>query len=227
MLPDAIIIGDSHSNALEAGCAAHGLRVEMLRLSGNFWHSGAVFYHGRHGIWTRGLATAQAQILALRERLGGLSLISPEVPVIAAMGFHLGRIVPPFGVNGHVTDAATFDADPDAFYASQAMVDAMTEHFRGAHVRMAQRMSRHGNMLLVVPPRLYPGTSYDRFSAAIGARMRAAGVRLFDPSAELFGPDQALPVPMQTADLVHGNEAYGAAVVKLMLDQGLIARRTP
>ena len=24
MLPDAIIIGDSHSNALQAGCAAHG-----------------------------------------------------------------------------------------------------------------------------------------------------------------------------------------------------------
>ena len=225
MLPDAIIIGDSHSNALATGCAANGLRVEMLRLSGNFWHSGSVFFHGRHGVWTKGIAAAQAQILALRDRLGGLSLISPEVPVIAAMGFHLGRIVPPFGINGHVTDASAFAADPDAFYASTAMVDAMADHLRGPHIRMAARMSRHGNMVLVVPPRLFPGSNYDRFTAAIAAKMTAAGVKLFDPSREMFGSEQGLPPAMAEADGVHGNEAYGTAAIKLMLDQGLIARR--
>ena len=224
-LPDAIIIGDSHSNTLVAGCAANWLRVEMLRLSGNFWHSGSVFFHGRHGVWTRGLATAQAEILELRERLGGLSLISPEVPVIAAMGFHLGRIVPPFGVNGHVTDAATFAADPTAAYASAAMVDAMAMHFRGPHIQMAQRMSRHGNMVLVVPPRLFPGSNYDRFTAAIAARMTAAGVRLFDPSREMFGSEQGLPPELAAPDGVHGNDSYGVRAIKLMLDQGLIAKR--
>lgn len=225
MLPDAIIIGDSHSNSLAAGCAANGLRVEMLRLSGNFWHGGSVFYHGRHGVWTKGLAAAQAQILALREKLGGLSLISPDVPVIAAMGFHLGRIVPPFGINGHVTDAAAFAADPDASYASQAMVEAMAEHFRGPHIQMAARMSRHGNMVLVVPPRLYPGSNYDRFTAAIAGKMTASGVKLFDPSREMFGSEQGLPPEMAEADGVHGNDAYGARAIKLMLDQGLIAKR--
>ena len=225
MLPDAILIGDSHSNALQAGCAAHGLRVEMLRLSGNFWHAGNVFFHGRHGVWVKGLAAAQSQILAMRERLGGLSLISPEVPVIAAMGYHLGRLVPPFGVNGHVTGAAGFAADPGSAYASQAMVEATVDHFRGAHIKMAARMNRHGNMVLVAPPRLFPGSNYDRFAQVIGAKMAAAGVRLLDPSAELFAPDQGLPPEMAADDGVHGNDAYGTAVVKLLLDRGLIARR--
>jgi hypothetical protein len=225
MLPDAIIIGDSHSNALQAGCAAQGLRVEMLRLSGNFWHGGNVFFHGRHGVWVKGLAAAQAQILALRERLGGLSLISPEVPIIAAMGYHLGRLVPPFGIHHHVTDAAGFAADPDSAYASQAMVAATVDHYRGTHIRMAQRMSRHGNMVLVTPPRLFPGTSYDQFAAAISARMTAAGVQVLDPSVALFGPDQGLPAAMTAEDGVHGNDTYGAAVVRLLLDQGLVKPR--
>lgn len=225
MLPDAIIIGDSHSNALQAGCAAHGLRVEMLQLSGNFWHGGNVFYHRRHGVWVKGLAAVQAQILALRERLGGRSLINPEVPVIAAMGYHLGRLVPPFGIHGHLTNAAGFAADPDSAYASQAMVDATVDHYRGGHIGMARRMARHGNMVLVTPPRLFPGTSYDQFASAISARMTAAGVRVLDPSAELFGPDRGLPAAMAAADGVHGNEAYGGAVVKLLLDQGSIRSR--
>ncbi len=225
MLPDVIIIGDSHCNALQAGCAAHGLRVEMLRLSGNFWHAGHVFFHGRHGVWVKGLSAAQAQILAIRERLGGLSLISAEVPVIASMGYHLGRLVPPFGIHRHVTDAAGFAADQGSAYASQALVEATVDHYRGAHIRMAQRMSRHGNMVLVVPPRLYPGSSYDRFASAISARMRAAGVTLFDPSEALFAPDQGLPPELASGDGVHGNEAYGAAVVKRLLDQGSIRSR--
>ena len=76
MLPDVVIIGDSHSSALLAGCEAHGLSAEVARFSGNLWHAGKLMFHGQHGIWPRGLPALQAQILAIRDRLGGRSLVS-------------------------------------------------------------------------------------------------------------------------------------------------------
>ncbi len=207
-----------------AGCHAHRIRAELLQFSGNFWHAGHILYHAQHGIWIRGLTAMQTRILQLREQLGGRSIISRDVPVIAAMGYHLGRIVPPFGFNRHVTDADGFVGDTDSSYASQAMVEAYADAFRAGHIRMAQRMARHGNMLLVVPPRLFPGTNYDRFADAISRRMTAAGVRLFDPSAALFA-GSGLPADYVAEDGVHGNARYGAEAVGLMLGQGLLARR--
>lgn len=224
MLPDVIIIGDSHANAIAAGCAALGIRAELLRFSGNFWHSGHVMFHGQHGIWVRGLPDMQTGILQLRERLGGRSVLSRDVPVIACMGYHLGRIVPPFGFNGHVTGAAAFVADPAASYASQALTDAYVDAVRAGHIRMAQRMARHCALQVVVPPRLFAGSNYDRFADVITTRMRAAGVQVCDPSAALFA-GQGLPADYISADGVHGNERYGTEAVGLLIAQGALGKR--
>lgn len=225
MLPDVIIIGDSHTTALKAGCDAHGIRAETLRFSGNFWHAGYVQAHRRHGIWFRGMAGPQQQILDLRDRLEGRSLIGPDVPILASVAFNLGRIVPPFGFNRHVTHAEAFGADPDSHFASQALVDAYVEAVRAPHIAMAQRMSRFGNMTLVVPPHIENRTNYETFSDAVSRRLRSAGVRLFDPRDELCGAGQALGAEYLSSDGMHGNERYGAEVVGLLLAQGLLAKR--
>ncbi|MDT8854185.1 hypothetical protein RNZ50_03870 [Paracoccaceae bacterium Fryx2] len=222
MLPDLLVIGDSHSDALADGCAAHGLRVEMLRFSGNIWHSGQVVFHAQHGIWVRGLPGMQKQVLALRERLGGRSVISADVPVLAAMGYHMGRIVPPFSANGHVTDAADFAADAGSAYVSRAMVGAYVDAFRANHVRLARRMSRHGNMTLVAPPHAFARRNFPAFAEALTGRMRAAGVRVFDPAPELCPPGAPLDADYLLPDGVHGNARYGAAVIGLLLQRGLI-----
>lgn len=225
MLPDLIVIGDSHSNALKAGCDAHGLTAELLRFSGNFWHAGHILFHGQHGIWVRGLPAAQRQILDLRARLGGLSLINAQVPIIAAMGFHLGRMVPPFGFNNHVTQAGAFDADPESHYASAALVEAYAAPLREGHIRMARRMARFGNMTLVVPPNIHPGTNYVTFARVLTQKMQAAGVPVFDPTPDLCPDGQSLPNALVAPDRVHGNEQYGAEVIGLMIARGLIKRK--
>jgi len=225
MLPDAIIIGDSHSNALKAGCDAHGLTTEILRFSGNFWHSNHILFHAQHGIWVRGLPVQQKQILDLRERLGGLSIINAQVPVIAAMAYHLGRIVPPFGFNGHVTHAEKFAADPKALYASQALVDAYVEPLRDGHIRMARRMGRFGNMTLVVPPNMFAKSNYVTFADTLTRKLRAAGVRVFDPAADICPDGASVPADLMAADGVHGNDRYGAQVIGLMVQRGLIGRK--
>jgi hypothetical protein len=43
-----------------------------------------------------------------------------------------------------------------------------------------------------------------------------------NPCAELFGTGAALPSDYVTADGVHGNAAYGAMVIRLLQDRGLI-----
>jgi hypothetical protein len=225
MLPDAIIIGDSHSDALKAGCDAKGLTTEILRFSGNLWHAGRVSFHRQHGIWVRGNPAGQKRILDLRERFGGLSLISAEVPVIAAMGFHLGRLVPPFGFNRHVTDATGFTADPDSLFASPALVEAYVGSLRTGQIRMAQRMARFGNMTLVVPPKPARRPNYVVIADALAGQLRAAGLRVFDPGIELGAADQTLPDDLWAADGVHGNERYGTAVITLMMEGGLVGHR--
>ncbi len=225
MLPDVLIIGDSHSTALLDGCKAHGLSVEIARFSGNFWHAGKLMFHGQHGIWVRGLPAMQAEILAIRERLGGRSLISRDIPVIASMGYHMGRFVPMFGLNGHVTSADAFAAEPNALYGSRALVEAYVEENRAYHIRMAQRMARNCQMVMVVPPRLQAGSNYDRFSASLSDRMRAAGVKLFDPAVALYGDSTGVPAGHLAEDGVHGNELYGREVIGQMLAQQLIGKR--
>lgn len=223
-LPDVLVIGDSHSNALAEGCLAHGLRVEMLRLSGNLWHAGRVVPNREHGIWTRGLRAMQADILALRDRLGGRRVLSPDVPVIGSFGFHLGRLVPMLGYAGHRAEPDRFLAEPEALFLSRSFVEAYVDSHRGPLLRLAQRMARECPLTVVVPPRVALLPNNAPVIAAIRGRMEAAGVRVFDPAPALCG-DGALDPSYLLPDGTHGNADYGKAVVSRMLDAGLIRPR--
>lgn len=214
-LPDLLVIGDSHSNALVEGAAALGLRVEMLRFSGNIWHSGRVVAHADHGLWVRGLRAMQAEILALRDRLGGRPVLSREVPVLGAFGYHLGRLVPPMGFAGHVADAAAFDADPGALAMSQAFVDAYVAHHRAGLVRLARTVMRACPLVVVVPPRAFDRPNYAAVRAAITRQLRAGRVDVHDPAPDLCG-EGVLDPGYLMADGTHGNARYGAAVIAAM-----------
>ena len=218
---DLLIIGDSHSAAIKAGCDAVGLRNEMLLLSGNIWHERLVSLHPEHGIWVRGKAWQQ-RILDIRARIGGRSLLSPELPVIASIGFHLGRIVPPFGFRGHVTGAAEFDADPDSLFASRAVVEAYARHWRLAHVRLLRRMSRLAPLVAVMPPNVYPLPNYPAFLDVMAAMIRAAGVTLYDPREDIGTRGKLLSRSYLGEDGVHGNARYGRELVEAMARRGMI-----
>jgi hypothetical protein len=224
MLPDVIVLGDSHCNALVDGCHAHGLKAEMLRFSGNFWHTGQVSLHADHGIWINRPKRLQDEILALRERLGGRSVLSPDVPVLATMGFHLGRFVPPFGIMGHVTDQRHFDAEPDALYASRAMVNAYIGAYRGTHIRMARRMDRMARVVMVAPPLCHDRPNLRTFFDSVLARMRAVNLTVYDPNGDLPRQDGVLDPAYVTEDGAHGNARYGAEVIGKLIEQGLLAR---
>ncbi len=219
-LPDLLIVGDSHSVAIKAGCDANGLDAALLSFSGNHWHAGNVVLHREHGLWVRGDAM-QDRIRAVRARLGGTGVLRPDLPVLASVGFHLGRLVPPFGFRGHVTRKADFNADGESIFASSGLVTAYAEAFRSNHIRFLRRMARHAPVTIVAPPPLYDQPNYAAFCDAISGMIRAAGLTFYDPRED-WGDGAPLGQEFLAEDGVHGNADYGRLLVGHMIDRGLI-----
>lgn len=223
-MPDLLIIGDSHSIALKAGCDALGLKTELLSFSGNIWHAGHVVFTRRKGLWVYG-KRSQTRIADLRARLGGAEVLSQDLPVLVSAGFHMGRIVPPFGMRRHFAEASQFEQDEDGLFASRALVEAYARHYRGAHVELLRQMARRAPVVAVAPPNIYPNSNYSAFHDVIAGMIRSAGVTFYDPREDFGGPGQALGEEYRAPDRGHGNAAYGAKLIGRMLEQGLIRRR--
>lgn len=221
--PDVMILGDSHAVALEAGCLAHGLVPAVLSFSGNLWHQGLIGLNRATGIRARGRAW-QRRVGDLAVALDRPNVLSADVPVLACFGFHLGRIVPPFGYHGHQADAGAFLAEPEAQFASSALVADYARAMRQGHLRMLAQLARRVPTLAVVPPSIYPPGNYPAFVAAIRDMIGDLGVPLVDPSAELFPGAAMLPEALRSEDGVHGNAAYGRVAIGLMIERGLIGR---
>lgn len=224
-LPDVIVLGDSHSNALAEGCAAHGLDVEMIRFSGNFWHQRRVVLHPDHGVWIANPKGLQQQVLDLNARLGGKSLLEAGVPIIGSFGFHLGRFVPVFTVEGHVTTAAEFAANPEAQFVSQAYVEQYVIGMRAYHIRLARRIERMAPLVMVAPPFAQDEPNMRTFFDAILTRMRTFGLTVHDPNSELPQAGPVLDPAYLLDDRTHGNTRYGTEVIGQMLAKGLLAAR--
>ncbi|THD81444.1 hypothetical protein E7811_16120 [Aliigemmobacter aestuarii] len=224
MLPDVIILGDSHSNALMEGCEAHGLKAEMIRFSGNLWHGRRIVVHPEHGVWISKPKALQRQILDLRQKLGGRSILSPDVPVIGSFGFHLGRFAPMFGLQGHVTQRSEFEADPESLFVSSAYVREYVTGLRTSHVRLARHFDQQTNLVMVAPPFASNQPNMRTFYDFMLDWMRAVGLRVYDPNADLVKAGMALDPSYLLDDGRHGNGRYGAEVIGNMIAQGLIRR---
>jgi hypothetical protein len=224
VLPDLLILGDSHTAALKAGCDAHGLTSEVMGFSGNLWHAGHIVLHRTHGLWVRG-AAMQARLKAVQENLGGGSLLRPDLPVLASVGFHLGRLVPPFGFRGMTSTAEEFEAAEDRLFASSALIADYAEHFRRPHIRFLMRMARQAPVTAVAPPHFYAAPNYRAFYDHLARAIRGVGVTLYDPRDDWGQVTAPLGSDYLAEDGVHGNQAYGAKVIGYMLERGMIRRR--
>ena len=220
--PDVLVIGDSHTTALWQGCVANGLNPEVLCISGNIWHAAHLAYDEAHGIWARSPAH-QRNILALRQRLGGDSLAARHRPVIASIGFHLGRLVPPLSFRGHVTERQEFMADDTALFISSTLLRAYVRRYRAPQLKLLRRLSRATNLVVVAPPEGRAGPNYAAVRRCIVDMMRESGITVYDPGETgRFALQRPLPDEYLAADKAHANERYGAGVVADMLEAGLV-----
>lgn len=214
--PDLLILGDSHTAALVAGAQAMGLTVGHLYLSGNFWHAGLVTGHPSRGL-TSGKRKVAMAINQVRIDAGIVSLFTPGLPVVASFGYHLGRMVPVFGIAGHSADPAT-----GGHFVSRGFAMAYARAMRGGLIDALVAGAAKAPVVVVAPPVVQPDPTAMAMARAITAHLRAGGVRVVDPRDGMGVAGDPLAEGLRAGDGVHGNAAYGLGVMRDLAAQGLI-----
>lgn len=224
MQPDVIIIGDSHTAALRAGCEALGLQAALLYVSGNHWHTGCAELHPEFGLHFPNRPVLQHRLRQVRRVLPGGALFTRDVPVIASFGYHLGRLVPPFTGWGHTTDAKDFAQRDDALHASTGLMAAYIGHYRDKHFGILAHAATLCDLTVVAPPMVQADATAHAFACHITARLIAMGVQVHDARKGQAYKGVTLAHDLLSEDGVHGNAAYGTGVIRKLLQKGLIRK---
>lgn len=221
MAPDLIVLGDSHPIALKAGADLLGLRAEGLHFSGSRWHDGH-FVHGADGFEPRGVRSGMLQLRSLREKLGVRDVLALGVPVVSTIGFHLGRLVPPFGWHGHKVQATEEAPITEGLTASRALAEEYVAHYRGRHIRVARRIARKAPLIVVAPPPAFQRSNYDVFRQIITEQMTRAGITVYDMRQDLLPEGGILPPDLLEADGTHATAQCGAMVLTALIERGML-----
>lgn len=213
---DLVIIGDSHSAALQMAASARGLSAKMLYLSGNFWHENKMMHDRVRGIsatYRRGL---QRQIEAFADDLGG-TVFPANVPILASFGYHLGRLVPLLTRHHHSLLPLS-----DQIYLSDSFINAYLLYHRGGLYRLLRLAARRADVIVVAPPLVQADPIAREVARRITTTLQGYGLRVFDPDREPDWAGAPLPVELRSADQVHGNAAYGEEVLSRLEARGLL-----
>ncbi|WP_102226573.1 hypothetical protein [Acidimangrovimonas sediminis] len=225
--PQVYFIGDSHCAALLAGARQLGLRAEGASWSGSTWHEGR-FALNDNGITPRGLPQAGRMMDELRARVGRDKVVPEGMPVVSTLGFHLGRLVPPIGWNGHEMLPRDEGFPEGADIVSRAFLRDYLEHHRRRHFRIARRWARQERLILVVPPPAFERPNYRAVREILVDWYRDAGLTVFDPAGAFAAEPQGLvPATMLEEDGVHGTPDYGARVLRAMVREGVLDLALP
>lgn len=220
--PQLICIGDSHCAALLSGARQLGLSCDGAAWSGSVWHDGH-FTFDENGIAPVGLLKIEKTVNELRERLGRDRLVQLGQPVLTTVGFHLGRLVPPFGWNGHQAFASNEVRLEEAHVTSRAFLRDYVRHHRAKHFRVLKAWAAKDNLIVVTPPRAHQRPSYDAFLEELIVYYRSAGIFVFDTSAVFADHEDGLvPASLLEEDGLHGTSDYGAKIIEAMTREGLL-----
>lgn len=211
-LPDLLIMGDSHTAALDMAMRDEGFSTALLYINGNHWHAGGFVFDPVAGLARAGSGYIKRRVARARADMGG-SLFEPDRVVIASIGYHLGRLCPGMARRGHTVDRDAFDADPDASFLSVAMMEAMIAAQRGALWDMLAAISRECVLVVVAPPILSDDPLMHKAARFITRSLRERGVMVWDPREQTGPLGRPLSDDLRAADGVHGNVAYGRAVL--------------
>jgi hypothetical protein len=150
--PELLIIGDSHARALKDGADALGLKSFLVAISGNVWHTGLVVAHPHRGMVVRKLRQPNAEMGKLCEIMGIADVTRTGLPVLASIGYHLGRLVPSLSWNGHRTFQAGAKLEPDTHFMSAAFVRDYVDAARGPVFKILEKLAANGPLTVVAPP---------------------------------------------------------------------------
>lgn len=223
MQPDLVIVGDSHTAALHEGAVAGGFRSELLYISGNHWHENRMLRHQTQGLSAPYRPGLNRTIAAFAKKVGG-SVFPADIPVLASIGYHLGRLSPMLKRTGHSPDADEVAQDESLLFLSEAFVTSYIFAHRDSLFRVLRYARQKADLIVVAPPIIRADPISLHLAARITSILRANGIQVFDPREEADWAGQPLPEHFRAPDMVHGNAAYGAEVLARIFDRGLIRK---
>ena len=211
--PDYIILGDSHSIALNNGAKLEDLSVETINYSGALWHKGILSF-GPRGFECRGAPSAMRKINSIREKYKINTLTDLDVPIVSTMGYHLGLLLGPLSWNGHqIHNAQTTDVNEGTRVISTAFFNDYLSHFRARHFTVAKRLSNR-TRFIIVPPPISQETLNSRYVRdMITDKYKSMGITVYDPMDDLAGSDGLLPKKLLLPDNIHATAEYGQLVM--------------
>lgn len=221
MKPDFMLLGDSHTIALEDGAKALGLTPGVLRFGGAGWHE-RKFSWGADGFVPRGSAMGARALERLRTGMGVTNVFSTDIPVITTVGFHLGQLVGPMGWSDHHIQRSPDDMPQDGLLMSSAFVEAYVLHYRRPHLRLLRRMASAARLIVIPPPTIAAYGNIPQVRAVLIKMMRDSGLDVFDPVAELLSLDAPFPESLSSGDGNHANAEFGSMVIEALRERGKI-----
>jgi len=221
MTPDILFLGDSHTIALRKGAEMRELATDGLHWSGAAWHS-AKFKLTEHGPAPVGAPGARDAFDDFAARMGPWVA---QTTTVTTLGFHLGRLVPPFGWMDHKATKRGEDLPTDAPGVSRAFLRDYIWRHRVRHIRTAKKWAAQTKLIVVAPPVTFDRPSYGAFREEIIAQLQFAGVTVFDPAQEFPETHGILPDHLQEDDGLHGTADYGAQIIDAMARDGLLPQR--
>ena len=210
--PDLLIMGDSHTAALELAMREEGFSTALLYINGNHWHAGGFAYDAANGLNRPGSGYIKRRIARARAEMGGVMFREDRV-VLASIGYHLGRLCPGMLRRGHTVDMAAFDANPEASFISDGMMEAMIAAQRRPLWDMLAAIAKECVLVVVAPPILSDDALMNKAARFITRSLRERGVMVWDPREQAGPLGRPLADDLRAADGVHGNVAYGRAVL--------------
>lgn len=219
MKPDFVLLGDSHTIALEDGAKALGLTPAVLRFGGAGWHE-RKFSWGADGFIPRGSAMGTRALARLREEMGVTNIFGTGVPVITTVGFHLGQLVGPMGWSDHHIQRTPDDMPQDGLLMSSAFVEAYVLHYRRPHLRLLRRLAKSTRLVVVPPPTIADYGNIPQVRALLIRLMRNEGLDVFDPVEKLLSLDAPFPEDLSAGDGNHANAAFGSMVIDALRKAG-------
>lgn len=211
-MSEIVVLGDSHTAAIDQALQAQGRASRLLFLSGNHWHSQHIRPHPKMGM-TAAWRTKMHQSVKDFARASGGSVFPKDGLALVSVGYHMGRLAPLFARRGHSADADHAD-ETDKIFVSDAFLSEWILSHREGLFRILRMGARHCDIVVIAPPVLNRDPNVHVFSSLITKMLRGYGLKVFDPREETDWMAHPLPGNMRSPDNVHGTAAYGQEVLR-------------
>lgn len=219
---DALVIGDSHSRALRAGCNANGLKIQGFSASGANWVDQTIRFDRKRGLRSTANRRMNRRFGRIADAVGVENIFDTGAPALISL-FNLGRLSGGFSWHNHQVPEED-DSDADALPVSPGFLRDYVLEQRRFQLGLMKRISVRSKVCIVAPPPISPTPTSRAMRRILCDSVRDMKLPLVDPLDFMADDEDRLPPEHVHEDGRHGNDAYGKWLVGHMIEAGAIRK---